>query len=110
MTIESSSWASGKTGIAYLLISFNCERPASEICPTETFKFDLVASPGSVYSRENNPAIPLPSFGSIINLPTYGGSMESGYAGFSITRPERSLLLRVGNTLEPGFEAYFGLP
>ena len=110
MTVESSSWVPGQTGMISLLMAFNCERPATEICPTETYTFDLVTGSGSVYARENNPAIPQPSFGSIINLPTYGGTMETGYVGFSITNLENSLFLRVGNTLEPGLAVYFALP
>ena len=110
MTVKSSSWVPGQTGIVSLLISFNCERVASEICPTETYTFDLISGSGSANARLNSPTIPQPSFGSITNLPTYGGTTESGYVGFLIISQESLLVLRVGNTLEPGLAVYFSLP
>ncbi len=110
MKVESSTWQPGQIGLAVLKLWFSCELPADEICATELFSFELVSSTSRAYPRIDDPSIPKPWFGSIINLPTYGGNSEEGYLGFSISSSEYLLLLRVGNTLEPGSEAYFELP
>lgn len=110
MKVESSTWQPGQTGLTVLKIWFSCELRADEICATELFSFEFVSSSSSAYPRINDPSIPTPSFGSIINMPTYGGNSEQGYMGFSISSSEYQLLLRVVNTLEPGSAAYFELP
>lgn len=110
MTVTGFSWIAGRKGMAVANLAFECERPAEEICATEMYTFALVGSSGAAYPSENDPSVPQPWFGSITNLPTYGGKTELGNVGFVVPNPESGMLVKVGFALEPGDEVYFALP
>ena len=108
LSVVQSAYASGQTGLAIVVLSFVCERPAGQICDTGDFMLDTVGSSGNGYSRVFESGVPEPSFGSFDLPDLYGGGKETGYAAFQITKPENRLLLTVKIFLQDGI-IYFAL-
>lgn len=106
LTVITSSWAPGQTGLAIVDLSFVCERPTGRRCDTSTLMLDVLGGSGSGYERVFDPAIPEPSFGSYLRPHLYGGETERGNAGFLINNGESSLMMRVRIFLQDG-ESFF---
>lgn len=106
MTVSTSQWRAGNTGIAVVFIQFRCERPSDQLCDTSDFLLDAVGASGNVYERQYESTIPDPAFGEFMNSDVYGGGTVSGYAGFLITGSENSLQMRVNVFLED-IEVFF---
>lgn len=106
LTVFSSNWRAGITGLAIVNIQFTCERPTDQLCDTSNFMLDVVGGGGNVYERQFETSIPEPTFGGLMNSDVYGGGTTQGYAGFLITGSENSLQMRVRIFLQDS-EAFF---
>ncbi len=109
LTVVSSAWIAGQTGLANVQLSFTCERPADQKCNVLDLMLDAVGGSGLTYQQAFESGVPSPEFWDFMSADVFGGGTKTGYAGFLILEQESTLAMRVSIYLQSSADVFFSI-